>query len=83
MRSITNAAKYLDELDTKYPNRHTTIHKCCCKHCPADNNRKNGVVDIESKDIKESVSKQAIAKEYLFVCAWRPNKLCKGLCDFM
>lgn len=58
--------------------RHKVIHKSCCKRCPSQ----NGDTDPESEDIKQ-YPKELIAKEFLFVCAWRRNKLCKGLCDNM
>ena len=69
---------YFAELDRKYPNRHKEIHKGCCKHCPSN----NFPDDPESEDIK-TLPKEFIAKEYLFVCAWRNSKLCKGNCDNM
>ncbi len=72
----------LKEQDCKYPNRRKEIHKGCCKHCPSNNNAKEGIIDPESEDIKSSFPKETIAKEILFVCAWRPNKLCKGICDY-
>ena len=67
--------------DIKYPNRHKEIHKACCKECPSNNNVKQGIIDPESAEIK-TYPKELIIKEFLFVCAWRPNKLCKGLCDY-
>lgn len=71
------------EYDDKFPDRHCTIHKTCCKQCPSERNREEGIEDPESKDIRDSFSKEFIAHEFLFVCAWRPNKLCKGNCDYM
>jgi hypothetical protein len=71
------------DYEKQYPNRHKEIHSECCKNCPSDISTKKGVEDIEAKDIKENYSKEFIAKELLFVCAWRRNKLCKGLCDYM
>ena len=68
--------------DLLYPNRHKVIHKVCCKQCPADRNRKEGIIDPESADIAK-LPKELIAKEFLYVCAWRPSKLCKGNCDTM
>lgn len=72
---------YLDQADKQFPNRHNEIHKVCCKKCPSNHNKKNGNVDEESEQIK-TFPKELIAKEYLFVCAWRPNKLCKAICDY-
>ena len=68
------------EHDKVYPNRHIKIHKTCCKKCPSEYNRKHNFKDPETEEIK-LLSKELIVKEFLFVCAWRPNKLCKGLCD--
>lgn len=68
------------EMDIKYPNRHKEIHKVCCKHCPTENTYKNGGKDLEVEDLR-SLPKEVLVKEYLFVCAWRRSKLCRGLCD--
>ena len=70
-----------EENERKFPNRHKVIHKGCCKNCPTEKNQKGGVIDSESEDIK-TYPKEVISNEFLFVCAWRPNKLCKGICDF-
>jgi len=67
--------------DEKFPNRHKEIHKGCCKNCPSNFDKINGIIDPECEEIKE-LPKDVIAKEFLFVCAWRNNKLCKGICDF-
>lgn len=69
---------YIAQMDAKYPNRRKEIHKGACKNCPSTR-----PPDPESQDIKDHVSKEVFIKQYAFVCAWRPNKLCKGLCDFM
>jgi len=71
-----------EQLDVLYPNRHIEIHKSPCKHCPSHINKINGAIDPESSEIK-TYSKEIIVKEFLFVCAWRNSKLCKGLCDYM
>lgn len=71
------------EEEKMFPNRHIEIHKDYCKACPSNHNALRGEEDPESKELKESCSKEHLAHEYLFVCAWRPNKLCKGLCDYM
>lgn len=68
------------EKNKLFPNRHIEIHKACCKHCPSNNNRRAGIKDPETEDLK-GLPKELIAKEYLFVCAWRNEKLCKGICD--
>ncbi len=77
---IKTGIEAIDEANKKYPNRHKEIHKVCCKHCPTEHNRRNGLKDPETEDLK-SLPKEVIAKEYLFVCAWRESKLCKGVCD--
>ncbi len=77
-----NVGDYLEKIDKKFPNRHKEIHKGCCKKCPSNLDRIDGTIDPESEQIK-TFSKELIAKEFLFVCAWRPNKLCKGNCDYM
>jgi hypothetical protein len=81
MSKLGNVKKDLDnrfaELDRKYPNRHKQIHKECCKQCPSAMGD-----DPETRDIKETCSKDFIVSEYLFVCAWRNSKLCKGNCDY-
>lgn len=76
---VSDMTNYLDEMDAKYPNRHKVIHKVHCQHCPSA----NSPADPEAQDIKDHVSKEHFIKEYAFVCAWRPSKLCKGVCDFM
>lgn len=75
-----SAVKYFEEQDRLYPNRHKEIHKGYCKWCPTNNGRKTGVPDPETEDLKR-LPKDILAKEYAFVCAWRPDKLCKGICD--
>lgn len=70
------------EEDRKYPNRHRVIHKECCKRCPSDYARRHGIEDGESKDLKDGMTKEQLAKEVVFVCAWRTSKLCKGICDY-
>lgn len=69
---------YFSEMDRKYPNRHKVIHKTCCKNCPSARGH-----DEETQDMKDNCSKEYIAKETAFVCAWRTSKLCKGYCDLM
>ena len=73
---------YFEKMDRMYPDRNKQIHKVSCKHCPSECYKRNGMVDPESEDIK-LLPKEVIAKEYLFVCAWRNSKLCKGNCDYM
>lgn len=66
--------------DKMYPNRHKEIHKVCCKKCPSKYCSDNGIVDLEDEEYK-GAPKEFLMKEVLFLCAWRPSKLCKGLCD--
>ena len=56
---------------------HSQIHKDSCKNCPSAKG-----LDEETIEISK-YPKELIAKEFLFVCAWRTNKLCKGNCDNM
>lgn len=76
---MIKAREYLNELDKKYPNRRKEIHKQCCKKCPTENIYKNGGQDCEIEDLR-GLSKEVLAKEIVFVCAWRNSKLCKGIC---
>ena len=50
------------------------IHETCCKHCPS----KQGT-DPEVQDVLTWPREQQL--ETLFVCAWRPDKLCRGYCE--
>jgi hypothetical protein len=79
---IPSPIEYLKEMDEKYPDRHKIIHKACCKHCPSKIGMENDCMDDEAKEIAQ-YPKEVIVREFLFVCAWRPEKLCKGLCDFL
>lgn len=78
---LSKMAKWTEDQNLKFPNRHKEIHKDCCQHCPSDRNAKDGTVDPESAEIK-NYPKELIVSEFLFVCAWRGNKLCKGNCDY-
>lgn len=77
---MPDVGSYTEEQDRLYPDRHKQIHKVCCEKCPSDYCTKNGIIDPEDEEYK-GVPKEILAKEMLFVCAWRPSKLCKGLCD--
>lgn len=79
---IAEIDNHLKSLNRNYPDRRKKIHREPCKPCPSHNNMINGIIDPESEDIKK-LPKEIIAKEYLFVCFMRQNKLCKGLCDHM
>ena len=72
--------KKFEEQEKRFPNRHKEIHKAPCEHCPAVVNKRLGIIDPEDADIGK-LPKATIAKEHLFTCGWRPNKLCKGHCD--
>ena len=49
-----------------------------CKHCPSA----NFPPDPESLHIKELYEAGKMsAFDAIFLCAWRPAKLCKGACD--
>ena len=82
MECINTGIEMQKDLDNIYPNRHVTIHKTCCKNCPSEYYRRNNITDMECEDIKATFCKEEIVNEFLFVCAWRPSKLCKGICDF-
>lgn len=68
--------KYFEELNKKFPDRRKVIHKKCCKYCPSNTN----ISDPETEEYKK-LPKDVLIKEYVFVCAWRQNKLCKGICN--
>jgi hypothetical protein len=53
------------------------IHKSACAHCPSA----HFPPDPEAEDIK--YAPRAIQIESCFPCGWRPNKLCKGYCDYL
>lgn len=72
-----NLIDYIKEMEEKFPDRHKFIHKQCCELCPSAKG-----FDEETKEIA-TYRKDLIVTEFLFVCAWRPNKLCKGICDNM
>jgi len=73
---IKTGIEAIDEANKKYPNRHKEIHKACCKHCPTEYNRANGLKDPETEDLK-SLPKEVIAKDFLFV--WCSVNLCLHL----
>jgi len=66
-----------DEMDRIYPDRHSTIHKVACQHCPSTKGQ-----DPEAADIKANCTKHEIATRFLFPCGWRGSRLCKGYCDY-
>jgi len=70
----------IEELYLKWPNRRREIHDNYCEKCPSHWSVLNGHSDPETEKMKE-LSKEAKIQEGLFLCAWRPNKLCKGICE--
>jgi hypothetical protein len=82
IKELSEIDSYFKEMDVKFPNRHKEIHKSCCKNCPSKQTRLKGIEDVESKEMKDSYNKAGLIQECLFVCAWRNNKLCKGICDY-
>jgi hypothetical protein len=62
-----------------YPNRYSEIHKVACVNCPSVVNKKNGILDLETENIKKLNRTDQIKSR--FVCGWRGSKLCKGYCD--
>lgn len=78
----TSGIEYLEELEHRFPNHRREIHAKSCKHCPSAHNAKAGIIDPESAEIATLPKEDIVAEQHLFVCAWRPNKLCKGFCDF-
>jgi len=79
---VNKAKESIDRLNRLYPNRHKVIHKVACDGCPSEQDKKLGILDPESEEIK-TFDKELIAKEFLFVCYKRNSRLCKGLCDNM
>lgn len=57
------------------------IHETPCEYCPSACNAARGVVDPESADIQ--AGSRAYQIESVFRCAWRPEKNCRGYCDFL
>ena len=54
------------------------IWKTPCKHCPSA----YSPPDPEALDFEKAVKTGELsAKEVVFACAWRPQKLCRGICD--
>jgi hypothetical protein len=64
-------------LDLREFKRVREIHTHACKHCPSA----HYPPDEESLDYKGAP--RQIQLEAVFRCAWRPDKACKGLCDFL
>lgn len=60
------------------PPRPREIHASPCKNCPSA----HFPPDAECVEIKECHDR-ASQVESAFPCAWRPEKLCKGYCDYL
>ncbi len=64
----------------KIKERPTEIWESPCEKCPSA----HGPGDPESEDILEWCRSGEVSfEEATFPCAWRPNKLCKGICDIV
>ncbi len=59
------------------PERPKLIHMAPCKDCPSAHH----APDPEALDYL--TYPRAVQVESCFPCAWRPQKLCKGYCDFL
>ncbi len=54
------------------------IHSQTCKYCPSAHYPS----DPESEDMIRFYREGSLTwDELTFPCAWRPEKLCKGICD--
>lgn len=71
--------EWLKQAVKELPPRPTEIHAEPCEQCPSA----HWPPDPESLEIKEMVGAGAPASEFVFRCAWRPEALCKGVCDFL
>jgi len=67
--------KVSDQRTAKVKKRVTAIHSSYCKYCPSN----RFPDDDESKMIASMPD--GIKQKYVFVCAWRTNKLCRGVCE--
>ena len=56
----------------------TAVHKGYCPRCPS-NRAVFPKPDPESEDYASLP--EGIKQQYVFPCAWRPSKLCKGVCE--
>lgn len=56
--------------------RPTKIHLAYCKHCPSAPGLPS---DPEAEEL--AASDYETRKLAAFPCAWRPEKLCKGICE--
>ena len=66
--------------EVNIPSRPRTIWKRPCKHCPSA----HFPPDPESLQMTQFYKAGEITVwEAIFPCAWRPQKMCKGVCDVM
>lgn len=58
----------------------TTPHKDYCQRCPS-----NRAVYPESdpEALEIATYPDGVKQQYVFPCAWRPNKLCRGICEVL
>lgn len=56
----------------------TQVHKNYCPNCPS-NRAVFPDSDPEAKEIEGYPDGER--QMFVFPCAWRPNKLCKGICE--
>jgi hypothetical protein len=56
----------------------TEVHKNYCKDCPS-NRAVFPIPDPEAADYEALPDGER--QRYVFPCGWRPNKLCKGVCE--
>lgn len=73
---ITSLRLRIRDLPLPKPKRVTSVHKEYCDHCPS---HPRFPLDPESEDIAKLPD--GIRQQHVFVCAWRTDKLCKGVCE--
>jgi len=60
-------------------NKPTDIHKDYCPNCPSRMAQIHGNPDPEAEWVKTLPDGER--QKYAFPCGWRPEKLCKGVCE--
>jgi hypothetical protein len=69
----------IDDLGLLPGPRPTLVHDKPCGPCPSTREP-----DEEAEDIRSFVRRGLMpADQTAFACAWRPEKLCRGWCDFV
>jgi len=71
----TKYERIIKPIKIRKEKRITVIHSTYCKYCPT----KHFPADEESKMIASMPD--GIKQKHVFPCGWRPNKLCRGVCD--